>query len=114
MVIRVCKSAASDEYYSCFEDFFNLLNASSSYVRTRGFTLCCAQARWDTQGKLQRALPSMLKLLHDEKPTVDRQCLGALHEVVLYRPEHCETILKEIQSIDLYIRKYGSIDTERY
>lgn len=56
----------------------------------------------------------MLKLLHDEKPTVDRQCLGALHEVVLYRPEHCETILKEIQSIDLYIRKYGSIDTERY
>ena len=33
--------------------FFCLINAKSSYVRTRGFVLCCAQARWDTQGKLQ-------------------------------------------------------------
>ncbi len=97
----VAKSATSNEYYSYFEDFVGLLDASSSYVRTRGFSICCAQARWDTQGKLQRAFPSMLKLLHDDKATVVRQCLGVLHEVALYRPELCEAILKEIQSIDL-------------
>lgn len=94
-------SAASDEYYSCFDDFMSMINAQSSYVRTRGFSLCCAQARWDTEGKLEKAFPSMLALLHDKKPTVVRQCLGALHEVVLYRPELCEKINVEIQSIDL-------------
>lgn len=95
------KSAISNDYYSCFDDFLDLINSKSSFVRTRGFTLCCAQARWDTQGKLQRALPEMLKLLHDEKPTVVRQCLAALHEVALYRPEHCEVISKELQTMDL-------------
>ena len=95
------KSAAIDEYYSCFDVFFGLINAKSSYVRTRGFILCCAQARWDTQGKLQSVLPEMLKLLHDDKPTVVRQCLGALHEVAVYRPELCKIIVKELQCMDL-------------
>lgn len=94
-------SAASDEYYSCFEDFLDMVTASSSYIRTRGFSLCCAQARWDTDGKLKNALPSMLSLLHDPKPTVVRQCLGSLHEVILYHPELSEIIDAEVQTIDL-------------
>ena len=95
------KSAASDEYYSYFDEFIGLLTAKSSYVRARGFCLCCAQARWDENGKLERALPSMLKLLNDEKPTVVRQCLKALHEVVLYRPELCDAIKAEVEIIDI-------------
>ena len=95
------RSVASDEYYSCFEDFLGLLNAKSSYVRTRGFALCCAQARWDESGKLQNALPVMLALLHDDKPIVVRQCLAALHEVVLYRTELSEAIKAELETIDL-------------
>lgn len=95
------KSAASDEYYSYFDEFAGLLIAKSSYVRTRGFALCCAQARWDESGKLKSTLPAMLALLHDEKPTVVRQCLGALHEVVLYRPELCKEIKKEVETIEL-------------
>ena len=94
-------SAFSEKYYSYFEEFLSFLTSKSSYVRTRGLQLCCAQARWDMEGKLQRALPDMLELLHDEKPTVVRQCLGALHEVACYRPELCERILKELHSIDL-------------
>lgn len=95
------RSAASDEYYSCFDDFLGLLNAKSSYVRTRGFALCCAQARWDKSGKLQNALPAMLALLHDDKPTVVRQCFAALHEVVIYRSELSEAIKAELETIDL-------------
>lgn len=94
-------SAASDEYYPYFEDFLGLTGSRSSFVRTRGFILCCAQARWDSQGKLRDALPVLMKLLHDPKPTVVRQCLAALHEVALYRPELCEPILAEVKSIDL-------------
>ena len=95
------RSAVSEEYLSCFDGFAGLLTAKSSYVRTRGFCLCCAQARWDKTGQLKRALPAMLTLLHDEKPTVVRQCLKALHEVVLYRPELCETIRAEVEAMDL-------------
>jgi len=43
----------------------------------------------------------MLALLHDDKPIVVRQCLAALHEVVLYRTELCEAIKAELETIDL-------------
>ena len=94
-------SAASDVYYSYFSGFAGLLASKSSYVRTRGFVFCCAQAKWDDSGKLAAAMPAMLALLHDEKPTAVRRCLAALHEVVLYRPELCEAIESEVKTIDL-------------
>ena len=94
-------SAVSDAYYSYFEDFASLLTAKSSYVRSRGFALCCAQARWDTEGKLQNSLPAMVTLLYDEKPTVVRQCLAALHEVVLFRPELSGKLCEAVKKIDL-------------
>jgi hypothetical protein len=43
----------------------------------------------------------MLAMLHDDKPIVVRQCLAALHEVVLYRPELSDAIKAEIEAIDL-------------
>lgn len=95
------KSAGSDEYYGLFDDFASLLKDGKSYVRTRGFLLCCAQARWDSDGKLEKAFPDMLMLLHDEKPAVVRQCLAALHEVALYRTELGGAIEKELESMDL-------------
>ena len=97
----IAKSVTSDEYYSFFDEFTGLLTAKSSYVRTRGFVLCCAQARWDEEGRLAEAIPDMLALLHDEKPTVVRQCLGALREVILYRPELHEVIKSEVEKLDV-------------
>lgn len=52
-------------------------------------------------GKITRGSAVLMRLLHDAKPTVVRQCLAALHEVALYRPELCEPILAEVKSIDL-------------
>ncbi len=97
----IAKSVTSDEYYSFFDEFTGLLTAKRSYVRTRGFALCCAQARWDEEGRLAEAIPDMLALLHDEKPTVVRQCLGALREVILYRPELHEVIKSEVEKLDV-------------
>ena len=94
-------SSSSPEYYRYIDDFASLLAHDSSYVRTRGFVLCCSQARWDTEGKLQEILPAMLTLLHDPKPTVVRQCLKALKEVIAFRPELCNDIGREIGTIDL-------------
>ena len=63
--------------------------------------LCCSQARWDTNGQLKHFLPQMLSLLHDEKPTVVRQSLNALKEVVVFRPELSATIENELVKIDV-------------
>lgn len=95
------KSVLSDEYYKYFDEFIDLLNHKNSYVRTRGFSLACSQAKWDKNGKLAGAMKLMFVLLHDEKPTVVRQCLGALHQVVLYRSELCDVIQTELEKIDL-------------
>lgn len=95
------KSAESNEYYALFDSFINMLEEKSSYVRTRGFILACAQARWDNEGRISVAFDKMCALLNDEKPTVVRQCLGALHEVVLYRPELADRICKAVKNIDL-------------
>ena len=77
-----------------------MLGDKSSYIRARGFCLACNQARWDDEGKLEAAFDKMSLLLNDEKPTVVRQCIGALHEVALYRPELCERISAVVAAID--------------
>ena len=95
------KSAESDEYYQYLDRFVVLTSSENSYVRTRGFCLACAQARWDVQGRLAGAMDRMLSLLNDPKPIVVRQCLAALHEVAIYRPELSDAIRAGIEKIDL-------------
>ena len=43
----------------------------------------------------------MIPLLNDPKPTVVRQCLASLHEVVLYLPEMTNDIVAAVSEIDL-------------
>ena len=81
------ESAESDKYLGMIPEFAEMLSDKSSYVRTRGFCLICNQARWADNGQIEDVFEKMSALLCDEKPTVVRQCLGALHEVALYRPE---------------------------
>ena len=94
-------SELSPAYYPHIGEFASLLNSKSSYIRTRAFILCCSQARWDTEGKLRERLPALLTLLHDPKPTVVRQCLNAVKEIIVFRPELAEEIRRGLESIDL-------------
>ena len=99
---EICvKSTSSDEFYSCFDDFIGLMTHESSYVRARGFCLACAQARWDRDEKIKTNVDVLLKMLHDKKPIAVRQCLSALHEVVLFKYELCDNICQELAKIDL-------------
>lgn len=95
------KSAESNEFYRYFDVFISLLGNPNSYIRTRGFVLACAQARWDEEKRLQANMDLLLQLLYDEKPTVVRQCLAALHEVVLFRPELMNRINSSLDTMDL-------------
>ena len=95
------RSAETDELYAYFEDFLGLLKGKSSYVRTRGFRLICALAQWDHENKIERNIDTLLSVLHDEKPTAVRQCLAALHNIVLYKPDLSETIEAKLDQMDL-------------
>lgn len=96
----IAESKLSSDYYSYFDDFAALLNDEKSYIRTRAFMLCCAQAKWD-DGKIKSALPLMVKQFNDIKPTVVRQALDAIKEVVICCPELCMNILESLKNIEL-------------
>ena len=97
----VVESSQSDEHFDSIDELASLLTDKNSYVRTRGFGLICCQARWDKEGKIKSVWDKMIPLLNDPKPTVIRQCLASLHEVVLYLPEMTDDILAAIKDIDL-------------
>lgn len=95
------QSAESNELYCYFDNFINLLKSKNSFVRVRGFRLACAQARWDIENKLEQNVEPLLCMLEDEKATAVRQYLGALHIVVLYKPDLVEKIEKKLDTLDL-------------
>lgn len=95
------ESLESDKYLEMIPMFVKLLQDKSSYVRTRAFILICNQARWAEAGQIKAVLDKMLPLLNDTKPTVVRQCLDALHEVVLFRPELSDKIENALTEIDV-------------
>ena len=103
------ESEISDKYYKYIPEFVELLDHKKSYVRIRALILCCSQARWDNEGIIAKYLPQLLQLIHDEKPTVVRQSLNALKEVVVFRPELSEAILTELKKMDSFKYKDSMI-----
>ena len=70
-------------------------------MRVRGFRLACAQAQWDAEKKWLENANTLLSMLDDDKPTAVRQCLAALHSVVLYQPELNEKIERKLNTMNL-------------
>ena len=95
------ESKISDAYYKYLDDFASLLLDEKSYIRTRAFILCCYQTKWDENRKIETILPEMLKLFHDEKPTVVRQCLKNIKEILRHKPNLSTRIEEELNKIDL-------------
>ena len=94
-------SEESDDLYSYTERFAEMVNDRAWAVRCRGFRLFCKQARWDTDGVIDRHLDRALSILEDEKPTAVRQALAALLDVVPYKRALWPTIRKQLESMDL-------------
>ena len=97
------ESAETDRYVALIPALSEMLTNPSSYVRARAFMLICNQARWVDQGQIEAVFSRMEPLLYDVKPTVVRQCLGALREVIIYRPEMANRIRAAIDKIDLSV-----------
>ncbi|MGL4284468.1 low molecular weight protein-tyrosine-phosphatase [Eubacterium aggregans] len=86
--------------YPFTERFAAMVQDQCTDLRIRGFRLFCKQAKWDQDGLLDRYLPSALSILSDEKPTVVRQALAALEDVVRYQPKLREMVVQAIADID--------------
>ena len=92
------ESSKTDKYLDMIPDFASMLQDKNSLIRTRFFILICNQARWAKDEQIEDVYEQMEPLLYDSKPTVVRQCLKALHEVALYRPEMNGLIKESISS----------------
>lgn len=94
-------SAETNEFYSYLDDFEALLASDKNYVKIRGFRLLCKQAQWDTENKLDSKMSHMLTIFDSEKPIVVRQCLEALHDLLLYKTNLSEQVELKLKSIDI-------------
>ena len=87
-------SETSEEVYSYFDDFIEMLKNEKSYIRIRGFRLICKNAKWDEENRINRQIGKILEELEDEKPTAVRQCLQAIKELIENKKE-CNDLIKE-------------------
>lgn len=93
-------SRKSDQLLAKIPVFAEMVTSKRSFVRVRGFRLLCQQAKWDQEGELDCLLPVALVILADSKPTVLRQALAALHEVVKAKPQLRQLIVQQTAAID--------------
>lgn len=93
-------SRKSDQLLVKMPVFAEMVTSKRSFVRVRGFRLLCQQAKWDQEGELDCLLPVALAILADSKPTVLRQVLAALHEVVKAKPQLRQLIVQQTAAID--------------
>ncbi len=81
------ESAISADVYPFFHVFVEMLGNTNSYIRTRGLLLIAANAKWDTDCKIDEIIDSYLKHITDDKPITARQCIKALPSIVKYKPD---------------------------
>ena len=97
----IAESRERDTWYEHFDAFASLLNHPKSLVRNRALHILAANARWDTENLFDAVLPEFLSHVTDEKPITARQCIQALAQVGLAKPQYIPQILDRFHSADL-------------
>lgn len=83
------------------DDLVEMLDAKSSYVRTRAFLLLTCQMKWVSDECVAADLfDKMAHRLHDFKPTVVRQCVQAMPRLSDTSPNLTHRIVRELEGID--------------
>lgn len=90
----------SDAIYEYFDIFLEMLDNKKSFIRVRGFRLICKNAKWDKYNKIDDSIDKILQELNDEKPTSVRQCLKAIEEIIMYKPNLKYTIKEKLLKIN--------------
>lgn len=101
----ISESQETDEWYEYFNDFASLLNHPKSLVRNRVLYILAANAQWDEENCFDLIISDFLTHITDEKPITARQCIKALAQVGLAKPQYIPRILSCLQDADLSMYK---------
>ena len=97
----ISESQETDEWYEYFDDFASLLDHPKSLVRNRVLYILAANTQWDEGNRFDAILSDFLTHITDEKPITARQCVKALAQVGLAKPQYIPRILSRLKSADL-------------
>lgn len=97
----ISESQETDEWYEYFDDFASLLDHPKSLVRNRVLYILAANARWDDENRFDFVISDFLTHITDEKPITARQCVKALAQVGLAKPQYIPRILSCFRDADL-------------
>ena len=97
----ISESQETDEWYKYFDDFASLLNHPKSLVRNRVLYILAANAQWDEGNRFDSIITDFLSHITDEKPITARQCIKALAQIGLAKPQYIPAILSCLHSAEL-------------
>ena len=97
----ISESQETDAWYAYFDAFASLLNHPKSLVRNRVLHILAANAQWDEENRFDSILDDYLAHITDEKPITARQCIKALAQVGLAKPQYIPRITACFRSADL-------------
>ena len=97
----ISESQDTDEWYEYFDTFASLLNHPNSLVRNRALYILAANAKWDDNNRFDAILSEYLSHITDEKPITARQCIKALVQVGMAKPQYISRILSCFHDADL-------------
>lgn len=93
-------SLESNAVYPYIGLFIEKLDSPNSYFRTRALALIVANAKWDTDYKIDENLDAILSHITDYKPITARQFVKQLPALAREKPELRQDILSALQSAD--------------
>ncbi|MGN0278560.1 MAG: SufBD protein [Lachnospiraceae bacterium] len=97
----ISESQETDEWYEYFDEFASLLEHPKSLVRNRVLYILAANAQWDVENRFDKIISDFLTHITDEKPITARQCVKALAQVGMAKPQYIPRILSSLHSADL-------------
>ena len=97
----IAESQAADVWYQYLDAFAALLNHPKSLVRNRALHILAANAQWDDANRFDAILDAVLSHVTDEKPITARQCIRALAQVGMAKPQYIPKIRACFHGADL-------------
>ncbi len=97
----ISESKETNEWYEYFDDFASLLDHPKSLVRNRVLHILAANAQWDADDHFDGIITDYLTHITDEKPITARQCVKALAQVGMAKPQYIPVILSALHGADL-------------
>ena len=78
-----------------------MLDHPKSLVRNRALYILAANAQWDEENRFDAIISDFLSHITDEKPITARQCVKALAQVGLAKPQYIPRIVSALRCADL-------------